>query len=472
MKWRLSILFCLALAQIAVGQNRFRMESTDADHQWAVLICGNQVGNGAEHRFWFDLSSVYSALANVWGYQESEIFDFQNRRIVVLAPSQIRDEYKDDFDYNTTADLNGNNSYNGDFFYCEDYLTLHTKENIHNVFKCFAGDAQCVAEYQQYGLRELTEEDHLFVFMTGHGHRDKSLGASYFEVNEDIGNDTPRVYDFEFTEWLREIDCGQMTLMSQICYAGGFVEAFMTDIYNSRCQNRIAQSATSAEEVSHAEVHSVYANSPSVLNGMAVNEFTYYWTAAVLGYYPKYQFGDGINGTIVVEGPWTESGRGIGDGTMNWETYFGSFESIHPHGLYDVDPDTNGDGYISYGELFDFANNLDTWSRQGYYHPNKNDTLYEGFEPECPQYRHEDLTSIGETTMVEEVSVCPNPTTDWVRIDGDEVAEVKVYNSYGQMVRRFKASNNINLEELPTGIYTLQILGKGGGRNVCRMVKE
>lgn len=476
MKRNLLIFLCLALNGTIIGQKEPELKTADGEHQWAVLICGNEIGDGDVQRFWFDLSSVYTVLANVCGYQESEVFDFQNRRIIVLAPWQIRDMYKDEFFYNTTSDLNGNESYNGDFFYCDDNegLTLHTKENIHNVFKCFAGDAQCEADYRQFGLRKLTEDDQLFIFMTGHGHREESNDASYFIVNEDAGGEKPSVYDFEFAEWLRDINCGQMVLVSQICYAGGFVEKFMSEIALSQCQNRVAQSATTAEAVSHAEMHCVYSSFPSDLNKNYVDEFTYYWTASLLGYYPKYRFSDGYNGTIVDEGPWTDSGRGIGDGSMNWETYFGSFEASHPHALYyDVDPDTDGDNFVSYEEMFNFANNLDTWSRQGYYHPNKNDTLYVGFQPEEPMHFNEDLTVVNDNAVgFAEISVSPNPVKSVVRIEGMNVAEINAYNSLGQWVMGHKQSNEIDLGSLPKGVYELRITGKEGERSVRRVVKE
>lgn len=78
---------------------------------------------------------------------------------------------------------------------------------------------------------------------------------------------------------------------------------------------------------------------------------------------------------------------------MIWDDYFGQYPDAPSHDNYDVDPDTDGDGILSFNELFEFANNLDTWSPQGYYFPNHNDTSAQQFDPlytpEHPQQRYE-----------------------------------------------------------------------------------
>ena len=75
---------------------------------------------------------------------------------------------------------------------------------------------------------------------------------------------------------------------------------------------------------------------------------------------------------------------------MNWNQYFENESNpLYSHAQYDVDPDTDNDGILSLNELFEFANNLDTWSYQGYYHPNYSDTLDGGYQPEFPQQCYE-----------------------------------------------------------------------------------
>lgn len=148
---------------------------TGTEHLWAVLICGNH-GSGKADRMWFDLSSVYTVLANVYGYQEKgENNDFSERRILALAPSDVKMLYNNDCLVPFSSNLNGyysNNDIYGDFFNDESGNTSLCKQNLENIFKCFAGDTQCLQDYESEGLRELTPEDQLFIYITGDGHQD------------------------------------------------------------------------------------------------------------------------------------------------------------------------------------------------------------------------------------------------------------------------------------------------------------
>ncbi|MBQ6305399.1 MAG: T9SS type A sorting domain-containing protein [Bacteroidales bacterium] len=367
--------------------------TTDTSHKWAVLICGS----GEETRFWFDLSSVYTVLTDVYGYQEGSVWNsFANRRIIATAPDAIRKKFIPYNDINSAA-LNGTNpDGQGDFFNYEGVdNTSHSKQNIHNIFKCFAGDQQCLHDYSDQGLQELTEEDQLFIYITGHGFTEGGDDISYIRVKEQY--DMPKIYDDTLVSWLRNIKCSQMTLVMQNCYSGAFIEKFMDDISNPDClcKNRIGQSAASAKGVSWAENYNVYQESSRELDPDSfANEFTYYWTSAALGYYPYYKTKEVLGYKVIDKGPWTANDRVVGSGNMIWSDYFGNYENNHPHyPKYDTIPDTDGDTSVSLNEMFEFANNLDTWSRQGYYYPNHNDTTGQQFDPqyqpEFPQQRYE-----------------------------------------------------------------------------------
>ena len=395
----------LAIPENAVG-NFF--ETGDMSHKWAVLICGNANGNGNLSRFWFDLSSVYTMLTNVYHYQEpapDEWEDFTCRRVFVTAPNSISTMYKPENFF--SAELNSTPQdllpYFGDFINNMEDITKHSKANIKSIFDCFASGAHS-EEYASltYDIHELTEEDELFIYITGHGSADDQ--GCYFDIQNSTKETAyEKVYDYELMEWLRGIKCSQITLVMQNCNSGGFVEKFLADIDDERCQckNRIGQSAASADGVSLVEGYGVH-----VFDGRedetqgSVNEFTYYWTAAALGYYPYYKLND--EGNHVNIGPWTHSGRNIGDGTMNWRDYFGGKESIKPHANYEHDPDTDHDGILSFKELFGFANNLDSWSWDGYYCPNVTDTLniYNQYEPEFPQSAYESSFTAEAATLV------------------------------------------------------------------------
>ena len=55
------------------------------------------------------------------------------------------------------------------------------------------------------------------------------------------------------------------------------------------------------------------------------------------------------------------------------------------------------------------------------------------------------------------ITVSPNPSSGLVQINGIDVAEVTVYNILGQIVKTERSTNEIDLEGLPQGIYTLRI---------------
>jgi hypothetical protein len=70
------------------------------------------------------------------------------------------------------------------------------------------------------------------------------------------------------------------------------------------------------------------------------------------------------------------------------------------------------------------------------------------------------------TTGVEEnrfeAVVYPNPASGVVRIEGVVADEVQVYNALGQLVKTVCGTNEIDVEELPQGLYLLRIDAKDG----------
>ena len=70
------------------------------------------------------------------------------------------------------------------------------------------------------------------------------------------------------------------------------------------------------------------------------------------------------------------------------------------------------------------------------------------------------------TTGVEEnrfeAVVYPNPAKDYVKIEGTEVAEVQVYNTFGQLVKTVRNTNEISVEGLAEGVYLVRIMDADG----------
>lgn len=69
------------------------------------------------------------------------------------------------------------------------------------------------------------------------------------------------------------------------------------------------------------------------------------------------------------------------------------------------------------------------------------------------------------------VKVYPNPTVEVVRIEGLEVNAIEVFNTLGQKVKTVRGSNEINISEVPEGIYLLRIKDHEGNVSACSVEK-
>ena len=70
------------------------------------------------------------------------------------------------------------------------------------------------------------------------------------------------------------------------------------------------------------------------------------------------------------------------------------------------------------------------------------------------------------------INVYPNPTSEIITIEGIEPAEVQVYNTFGQLVKSVRGTNEINVGDLPEGVYLLHITDKEGNTFSERIIKE
>ena len=70
------------------------------------------------------------------------------------------------------------------------------------------------------------------------------------------------------------------------------------------------------------------------------------------------------------------------------------------------------------------------------------------------------------------ITVSPNPSSGLVQINGIDVAEVTVYNILGQIVKTERSTNEIDLEGLPQGIYTLRIADERGFVVTKKVIKK
>ena len=56
-----------------------------------------------------------------------------------------------------------------------------------------------------------------------------------------------------------------------------------------------------------------------------------------------------------------------------------------------------------------------------------------------------------------DVVIYPNPAKDMLQIRGMDVASVKIYNPTGQMVKEVQNSTVVNVSDIETGIYVIDV---------------
>ena len=78
------------------------------------------------------------------------------------------------------------------------------------------------------------------------------------------------------------------------------------------------------------------------------------------------------------------------------------------------------------------------------------------------------ITGVSESGN-EEITISPNPANDIVRIDGTKVAEVKVFNVLGQLVKTAPNANTFSVAGLPAGLYLLHMTD-GDGMTVTKRI--
>jgi len=81
--------------------------------------------------------------------------------------------------------------------------------------------------------------------------------------------------------------------------------------------------------------------------------------------------------------------------------------------------------------------------------------------------------SVPAISAARAITIYPNPTTDYIYVEGIEPSVIQVTNIYGQMVRNSNNSNSVSLNNLPGGVYYITIIDKTGNiaakQNVAKM---
>ncbi|MFQ6031721.1 MAG: C13 family peptidase, partial [Candidatus Zixiibacteriota bacterium] len=224
---------------------------TDPDpHKYAVLI------NGGYHlitnftRFWNDLSAMYTTLVQHYGYMDENIYvlcsDGTNPAVDQTDyTGHVNPETGEPY-FNSDPDLDQDGDPDIDY--------AATRANVYIVFQ----------ELQNI----LTASDELFVFITPHGGAEEQEDESLIYLWEQT-----ELTDDELADLVAPISCSDMIFVILSCHSGGFIDDL------SSKPHRVISTACKWEEESRPEIWYTW---------FGFDEFAYYWTAAVRGYYPYY----------------------------------------------------------------------------------------------------------------------------------------------------------------------------------------
>ncbi|MCX6252304.1 MAG: hypothetical protein NTX61_16350 [Bacteroidetes bacterium] len=277
---------------------------------------------------------MYTTLITKYGYQKENIF------VHYVDGTFIPIE-------NPRNDLNGDNVYNDDIDYSAN------KGDILHTFRSMAGIEQDPI------IPILSTNDVLFVFTGGHGsyglYGNSNTNHSYLMLptppDPSMGSwdkNSSRLWDTELASVVKDINCGQMIFLITQCSSGGFKDPIMNYNNNPKCKNRTIQVSCSMYESAFDEPYITYDTN--------FTQFTYYWTAAIRGYFPKfYQTSNGWK----IE-PWNlgPSVNGSSDPmAINYGFPYNSCFPTCPHPIYN--PDRNNDGVVTLDEAFHYADDYD-----------------------------------------------------------------------------------------------------------------
>jgi hypothetical protein len=274
-------------------------------------------------RNWFNTSLIYNVLIQTYHYQKNNI-------VVLYGWDGSSALYLNDLDGGSLSkDIDG----------------PATIENIKRTINNFSGQ-----ENDSNIAPKLGHDDQLAVFFTGvpvTGEQPLMI----FPVDE---NNYVLYPVSEISVPIEKIDCGQMSFLFDVNSSTTIAEYFKA-ANNTQvlCKNRYLTGPTLSGEKCLAEIYMTQGR---------YSEYLYYWASASRGYLPE------------VTKPWNrldtigiENGGGF---------LYRNFIPDHPGDSY---LDDDHDSFLQMAEAFNYANNLDTWSDDGYcYLP------YDGTEKETP----------------------------------------------------------------------------------------
>lgn len=230
---RISIM-TLSIVALLLQVSPVKAQRFDEEHLYAVIINGGRNKLTNHERYWNDCSFLYQTLRHV--------YRIPKRNITVMMSDGGNPE--EDL---LKADLRGFISspvdLDGDGLQDVDYPA--TEQALNHVLVKLS--------------RELTADDHLFIFIVDHGGSHDHESDSFIWLWNDI-----QLSDRHFGLLISLFDIGSINILMGQCYSGGFIDNLMYD-------RLIITTACGGDEQSWTSPDKTY------------DEFVYHWTCAVNG---------------------------------------------------------------------------------------------------------------------------------------------------------------------------------------------
>lgn len=272
-------------------------ESYDNINTYAVIINGGMNTYNNHHSYWNNCAFMYATLKHIYHIPQNNIY---------IAMSD-GDNPSDDSVIKIIPPNTGSGTVPIIMHTISSPLDLDG-DGI-NDLKYSATKDNLLKIFTELGAN-ISRDSHLLVFITDHGGINNESTCLW------LWNNT-KLFPQELKEYLDKVDCTNKTVVLGQCFSGGFIDALADD-------GTVIMTAATADKTSHAKKF------PEV--GAIYDKFELHFTSAISGYEP-----------IVKENY---------DGQK--KKYYVSFTKT-------VNADTNGDGFVSMKEAFDYAikNNQD-----------------------------------------------------------------------------------------------------------------
>lgn len=209
-------------------------QDSGQEHLYAVLINGGRNKLTNHERYWNDCSFLYRTL--------SQTYRVPKRNIIVLM-SDGGDPEEDMLKADARGFASSSVDLDGDGWDDVDYPA--TEQALAFVFLTLS--------------KQLTTDDHLFVFIVDHGGSKDRENDSYIWLWND-----QQLSDKHLSLLLNQFDIGSFNILMGQCYSGGFMDDLTRE-------GRIMTTACSGSEQSWTNPDKPY------------DEFVYHWTCAING---------------------------------------------------------------------------------------------------------------------------------------------------------------------------------------------